>query len=33
MDMLRFHWFTIGHAWIAEYGCSENQQQFNWLIK
>ncbi|CAN0871887.1 Prolyl endopeptidase [Linum grandiflorum] len=33
MDMLRFHLFTIGHAWIAEYGCSENQQQFNWLIK
>ncbi|CAN0837550.1 Prolyl endopeptidase [Linum grandiflorum] len=33
MDMLRFHLFTISHAWIAEYGCSENQQQFNWLIK
>lgn len=31
MDMLRFHQFTIGWAWVAEYGCSENAEEFKIL--
>jgi prolyl oligopeptidase len=31
MDMLRFHKFTIGWAWVAEYGCSENSEEFKTL--
>lgn len=30
--MLRFHKFTIGHFWIADYGCAE-QDGFDYLIK
>ena len=33
MDMLRFHKFTIGHAWTPEYGSSENKAQFEVLYK
>jgi prolyl oligopeptidase len=33
LDMLRFHLFTIGRAWTVDYGSSENQEEFQCLIK
>ncbi|XP_061560417.1 prolyl endopeptidase isoform X1 [Phycodurus eques] len=33
MDMLKFHKFTIGHAWTTDFGCSEEKEQFEWLMK
>ncbi len=31
MDMLRFHKFTIGWAWVAEYGSPDNSEDFKVL--
>lgn len=32
MDMLRFHKFTVGKGWIAEYGCADSSKaQFDYL--
>ncbi len=33
LDMLRYHQFTIGHAWAVEYGSSDDKSQFEYLYK
>ncbi len=32
LDMLRYHRFTIGHAWVVEYGSSEDAEHFENLL-
>jgi len=31
LDMLRFHQFTIGRAWISDYGDPDDPDQYRWL--
>lgn len=33
LDMLRYHKFTVGWGWAVEYGSSDNEDQYNYLIK
>jgi len=32
-DMLRYHLWTVGRFWIAEYGCADDPEQFRWLYR
>ena len=32
LDMLRYHKFTIGHAWVNEYGSSDDEKQLKTLL-
>jgi len=33
LDMLKYHKFTIGHFWVSDYGSSDSEEDFKYLIK
>ncbi|CBZ51639.1 Prolyl oligopeptidase (Precursor),related [Neospora caninum Liverpool] len=33
LDLLRFHKFTIGHAWTSDYGSPENEEEFRSIFQ
>lgn len=33
LDMLKYHKFTIGYAWKSDYGSTETEEGFNYIIK
>ena len=33
LDLLKYHTWTIGRAWVADFGCSEDPKDFDNLIK
>lgn len=33
LDMLKYHKFLIARYWIPEYGSSENEKDFRWLLR
>ena len=33
MDMLKFHKFTIGHAWTTDFGTPDKKDQFEYIVK
>jgi prolyl oligopeptidase len=33
LDGLRFKRFTIGHAWVSDYGDIDVEEEFNWIVK
>ena len=32
-DMLRFHKFTIGYCWVSDFGCSDEKEGYENMIK
>ena len=33
LDLVRFHKFTIGHAWVSDYGNPDKAEDFETLLK
>ncbi len=33
LDMLRYQKFTIGRAWVGDYGSSDNEEEFKYILK